>query len=99
MSLVSRLRRPVSFRRMRLKRSVLPSVRRFTSSSEAFLASVQARLAFISCGRNNVYGHPHRETLERLENAGAYVYCTCYNGMLQLRLYADGRVGVITAIS
>lgn len=38
-----------------------------TSSSEVFLETVQPRLAVISSGRRNSFGHPHRETIEKLE--------------------------------
>jgi competence protein ComEC len=37
-----------------------------TSSSWDFLAQVQPKMAFISAGRNNSYGHPHPETLAKL---------------------------------
>lgn len=36
------------------------------SSSDCFLSIVLPKLAVISCGENNIYGHPHEETLERL---------------------------------
>ncbi len=37
-----------------------------TSSSWNFLAQVQPKMAFISAGKNNSYGHPHPETLAKL---------------------------------
>jgi len=37
-----------------------------TSSSWDFLARVQPKMAFISAGKNNSYGHPHPETLAKL---------------------------------
>lgn len=37
-----------------------------TSSSWDFLAQVQPQMAFISAGKNNSYGHPHQETLDKL---------------------------------
>jgi competence protein ComEC len=37
-----------------------------TSSSWDFLAQVQPKMAFISAGKNNSYGHPHPETLAKL---------------------------------
>ncbi|PIU17916.1 MAG: hypothetical protein COT18_11675 [Elusimicrobia bacterium CG08_land_8_20_14_0_20_59_10] len=47
-----------------------------TSTSDAFLARVRPDYAFISVGINNKYGHPHRETIDRLVNAGARIYMT-----------------------
>ena len=40
------------------------------STSEQLLDSLKPDLAVISCGRNNRYGHPHAETLKRLQDAG-----------------------------
>ena len=37
-----------------------------TSSSPHFLDHVKPRLAIISCGKHNRYGHPAQGTLERL---------------------------------
>lgn len=36
------------------------------STSESLLKKISPRIAVISCGKNNSYGHPHKETLERL---------------------------------
>ena len=41
-----------------------------TSSSEAFINAVTPAFAAISCGVDNSYGHPHRETLSMLEENG-----------------------------
>ena len=38
-----------------------------TSTSEEFLKVVSPSLALISCGKDNDYGHPHKETIEKLE--------------------------------
>ena len=38
-----------------------------TSSSEEFLDATGPRLALISAGENNSYGHPHKEVLDRLK--------------------------------
>jgi len=37
-----------------------------TSSSWSFLAQIQPKMAFISVGSDNSYGHPHPETLAKL---------------------------------
>lgn len=44
---------------------------------EAFLAAVSPKVGdVISCGEGNLYGHPHEETLQRLNAQGASVYRT-----------------------
>lgn len=60
------------------------------SSSETFLETVRPIRSFISCGENNLYGHPHAETLQRLQNAGSKIYCTAQNGALMAAL--DGKL-------
>lgn len=47
-----------------------------TSTSAAFLQAVQPTYAVISCGVDNDYGHPHRETLDKLNDAGVQIYRT-----------------------
>ena len=56
-----------------------------TSSGEALLKLVQPRLAFISCGKHNHYGHPSPETLARLEATGAIIFRTDQDGQIRLR--------------
>lgn len=47
-----------------------------TSTSQAFLDRVDPSFAVISCGKNNDYGHPHRETLQKLMQENITVYRT-----------------------
>lgn len=47
-----------------------------TSTSDRFLERVDPMFAVISCGKNNDYGHPHWETLEKLEDGDVTVYRT-----------------------
>lgn len=47
-----------------------------TSTSAAFLQAVRPSYAVISCGVDNDYGHPHRETLDKLKKANVTVYRT-----------------------
>ena len=56
-----------------------------TSSGEALLRLVQPRLAFISCGKHNHYGHPNAETLARLKATGAIIFRTDQDGQIRLR--------------
>jgi competence protein ComEC len=39
-----------------------------TSSSSLWLGKVRPDIAIISAGKNNRYGHPHQEVLDRLSN-------------------------------
>ena len=52
---------------------------KYTTDAE-FLELINPKMAVISCGENNTYGHPHEETLERLESIGAQVYRTDESG-------------------
>lgn len=52
------------------------------SSSEGFLRQMQPAYALISAGRENRYGHPHQETIERLTDAGSKIYSTQENGAI-----------------
>ncbi|MCX5792035.1 MAG: MBL fold metallo-hydrolase [Elusimicrobia bacterium] len=46
------------------------------SSSENFLARVQPKVAVISVGVDNVYGHPHKEAIDRIRATGAKIFYT-----------------------
>ena len=56
---------------------------------EAFLEEAAPSRTLISAGKDNRYGHPHEETLERLKEAGCSVYSTQENGTLTVR--TDGQ--------
>lgn len=47
-----------------------------TSTSTEFLKKVSPSSAVISCGKDNSYGHPHSETLQKLADIGTAVYRT-----------------------
>lgn len=53
-----------------------------TSSSKKYIEAVSPKIAVISCGMQNKYGHPHAATLETLNNIGADTYITYkYNSL------------------
>ena len=60
------------------------------SNSEAFLQSVSAQIAVISCAKNNSYGHPHNETLQYLEHSETDVYRTDLQGAIRILIEHDG---------
>lgn len=51
-----------------------------SSTTPAFLKAVAPKYAVISVGAGNDYGHPHKETLAKLRNAGVQVYRTDLDG-------------------
>lgn len=55
-----------------------------TSSEMAFLKAVSPKVAVISVGRNNRFGHPHDEVLERLEYLGIPVARTDEGGAIKV---------------
>ena len=60
----------------------------YTTDAE-FLKMLSPKLAMISCGRDNSYGHPHRELLERLRDAGAKVYRTDEGGAIEINVISN----------
>ncbi len=51
-----------------------------TSSSEAFLDAVSPKIAAISCGEGNDYGHPHKEIMASFSQRNITVYRTDLEG-------------------
>lgn len=60
------------------------------STSAGFLAAVAPRLALISVGYRNRFGHPHPDVIERLSASGARVLRTDRDGALLLGIDAGG---------
>jgi competence protein ComEC len=60
-----------------------------SGTSADLLATVRPRYAVISVGAHNVYGHPRREVLERLQHAGVKTYRTDEEGAVSF--YLDGK--------
>ncbi|MDE6675111.1 MAG: hypothetical protein K2K19_09940, partial [Acetatifactor sp.] len=60
------------------------------STTESFLQAVTPRLALISAGRDNSYGHPHEELLKRLWEKGCRVVQTPESGAVTLRAGYSG---------
>ena len=52
------------------------------SSSLDMLSRISPRVSLISGGERNRYGHPHAETLERLEKVGTSIYRTDQSGAI-----------------
>ena len=53
-------------------------------TGEHFLKAAQPKSAIISCGLHNHYGHPAKETLRRLKEAGCMIYRTDRQGEIEV---------------
>jgi competence protein ComEC len=60
-----------------------------TSTSEEFLKKVSPKIAVISVGKGNPYGHPHQEVLEILNKFGIKVLRTDLDG--DIKIISDGK--------
>lgn len=69
-----------------------------TSSTEEFVNNVKAKIAIISCGKKNRYGHPHKEVVERYLNNRTIILNTSVDGAITIK--TDGyNMGVSTYYS
>ncbi|MCM1112755.1 MAG: DNA internalization-related competence protein ComEC/Rec2 [Muribaculum sp.] len=60
------------------------------SSPQELLNQIQPQISLISCGRNNRYGHPHAELLERIGQTGSRILDTPHCGAVTLELRGNG---------
>ena len=57
------------------------------SSTNAFLSKSKPELSVISVSKNNLYGHPSPQTLERLAKAGQPIFRTDKDGAVMFKFY------------
>ena len=53
-----------------------------SSTSDEFLKKVSPKYAVISAGKDNDYGHPHKEIMKKLKDSGIAVYRTDESGTI-----------------
>ena len=68
-----------------------------TSASPDLLDHVRPRVAIISCGRNNFFGHPHPTVLAALRHRRIRVWRTDVHGTLEISI-ANARITVVPEI-
>ena len=65
-----------------------------TSTTNKFLTAASPAVAIVSCGKDNDYGHPHKETMNKLNNNHITVYRTDSDGTILAE--TDGNTYSIT---
>lgn len=63
-----------------------------SSTTASWLKAVDPRIALVSVGRDNTYGHPHPAVLARLARRGSRVLRTDLSGRIDLTFHPNGRI-------
>lgn len=63
-----------------------------TSSTEGFLNLVNPKIALIGVGRDNKFGHPNEETIQKLKNMNVKIYRTDEMGEITIKINKEGMV-------
>lgn len=66
-----------------------------TSNTEELLSEMKPRYTVISCGEDNMYGHPHNEVLANFEYVGTEIYRTDCDGDVTFNV-KNGKIKVET---
>ncbi len=61
-----------------------------TSSSKLFLSYVKPKISVISVGKNNSFGHPNQEIVERLNEFKSKIYRTDKLGSIEIKINRNG---------
>lgn len=64
-----------------------------SSSLDDFIKYTSPEISIISCGRNNQYNHPHKETIRTLEKYNTKIYMTPKNGEIDI-IYKDDKIKI-----
>lgn len=61
-----------------------------TSTAQIFIDVIRPSVALISAGKNNRYGHPHKETIETLDEANVTMVATKEEGQITVKITEGG---------
>lgn len=56
------------------------------SNSNEWLSAIDPKVGIVQAGKDNTYGHPHKETLLRMKNLGIPLYNTVDNGTVTINI-------------
>ncbi len=67
-----------------------------TSSTEKFIKAVNPKFALIGVGRNNKFGHPNLDVIERLTSLGIKIFRTDLNGEILITVKSNSSFEIKT---
>ncbi len=65
-----------------------------TSSSDEFIRMVKPQIALIGVGKNNLFGHPSNQVIDRLNNSKTRICRTDLNGEIIIKVNKKGKIKV-----
>ncbi|WP_208558821.1 ComEC/Rec2 family competence protein [Marinilactibacillus kalidii] len=66
------------------------------SNSKEWLSTIDPEAAVVQAGEDNPYGHPHKETLERINEQSIPLYSTIEDGTITVMIQKDGQYSITT---
>ena len=69
-----------------------------TSSSEEFLAKINPKIALIGVGKNNKFGHPNPDIIDKLKSNNIEIYRTDKMGEIIIEVKNNGKLNIETHI-
>lgn len=69
-----------------------------TSTTEEFLEKVKPKIALIGVGKNNNFGHPNEEVIERIKNNKIKIFRTDENGEICISTNGKGKIKIVKTI-
>jgi len=65
-----------------------------TSSTQEFIDKIKPKIALIGVGKNNKFGHPNDEVIERLKICGIKIFRTDQLGEIDLFIDSQGKIKI-----
>ena len=61
-----------------------------------FLQAVKPKIALIGVGKDNSFGHPNKEVLDRIEGLRCKIFRTDENGEIAFKIFKNEEIKLIT---
>ena len=70
-----------------------------TSSIQSILEKVKPKIALIGVGKENKFGHPNEEVIQRIQELNCKIYRTDEMGEIELNIKNNGKVKAKTKLN